>query len=288
MTPAGSKVRITTDTPSAPCLIDADPNQFDTAILNMAINARDAMDGDGTLHITVRTARTVPGVGKHLPIPGDFVSVSLTDTGSGIPAEQLDKIFEPFFTTKPVGQGTGLGLSQVIGFAKQSGGEVRVTSCVGEGTTFTIYLPRSTAEPDDRDAGGPEKLVDGHGTCVLVVEDNDDVGGFATQTLAELGYATVRAVDAETALRELNEDPDRFDVVFSDVIMPGMNGVELGQEIKRRHLGLPVVLTSGYSHVLAENGTHGFELLHKPYSIEQLSRVLTKAASWRRRKQSTF
>ena len=127
--------------------------------------------------------------------------------------------------------------------------------------------------------------MDGHGVRVLVVEDNEDVGSFATLSLQELGYDTLLVANADGALAMLARDPDRFDVVFSDVVMPGMNGIELGQEIRRRHPRLPVVLTSGYSHVLAQNGTFGFELLHKPYSVEDLSRVLRKAAGWR---QGTF
>jgi CheY-like chemotaxis protein len=120
---------------------------------------------------------------------------------------------------------------------------------------------------------------------VLVVEDNVDVGSFATQSLAELGYQTVWAANAEEALAELAKEDTRFDVVFSDVMMPGMSGIELGQEIRKLYLDLPVVLTSGYSHVLAQNGTYGFELLNKPYSVEQLSRVLRKAETWQRRKR---
>ncbi len=127
--------------------------------------------------------------------------------------------------------------------------------------------------------------MDGHGTCVLVVEDNAEVGTFATQSLAELGYGTVWAANAAEALVELARDAGRFDVVFSDVVMPGMDGIELGREIRRLYLNLPVVLTSGYSHVLAQKGTSGFQLIHKPYSIEELSRVLRRAASrrWHRR-----
>ena len=121
--------------------------------------------------------------------------------------------------------------------------------------------------------------------CVLVVEDNADVGTFATQTLAELGYVTVWATNADEALAELVKDADRFDVVFSDVVMPGMNGIDLAHRIRRDHHDLPVLLASGYSHVLAQNGTFGFELLHKPYSVEQLSRLLRKVATWQRRKR---
>ena len=169
----------------------------------------------------------------------------------------------------------------MIGFAKQSGGDIRVASAAGEGTTFTLYLPR--AYPLNKEAGEPETISassDGEGTCVLVVEDNEQVGAFATQALRELGYDSVLALDGAQALAELAKGRDRFHIVFSDVVMPGMSGVELAGEIRRRYADVPVVLTSGYSHVLAQNGSHGFELLHKPYSVEQLSRVLRKAARW--------
>ena len=282
----GSRIRIVTEMPDRSCFINADPSQFDTAVINIAINARDAMDGQGQLTVAVRRVDEMPAIRAHAAVTASFVAVSLTDTGVGIPAEALERIFEPFFTTKSVGKGTGLGLSQVYGFAKQSGGEVMVTSRVGEGTTFTLYLPEVAAPAAQAEAGEPEALMDGHGTRVLVVEDNRDVGAFATQTLAELGYVTVWAQNAERALEQLSVDGDRFDIVFSDVVMPGMDGIQLGQEIRRLHPALPVVLTSGYSHVLAQNGTYGFELLHKPYSIEELSRILRKAATWQRRRRA--
>jgi len=280
----GSRITIVTDLPDAACFVNADPSQFDTAIVNMAVNARDAMQGEGRLAITVRPITMVPAIRSHPPIDGDFVAVRIEDTGAGISAEQIDRIFEPFFTTKDVGKGTGLGLSQVFGFAKQSGGDIQVESEAGRGATFVLYLPRVAAKTLPS-AAEPEPLVNGEGTRVLVVEDNLDVGAFTVQSLTDLGYTTVLAADGNAALAELAKGADRFDVVFSDVVMPGMSGIELGQEIRRLYHDLPVVLTSGYSHVLAENGTYGFELLHKPYSVEQLSRVLNKAAIWQRRKR---
>ena len=281
----GSRIKIVMQLPEEACFLDADPSQFDTALVNMAVNARDAMGGEGQLTIGVQPVPQMPAVRTHAAVPGAFVAVSITDTGSGIPEAHLEQIFEPFFTTKGVGQGTGLGLSQVFGFAKQSGGEVTVASCIGEGTTFTLYLPRVEGKLRTTDVAEPEPLMDGHGTCVLVVEDNQEVGTFATQTLAELGYITVWAANAEEALAELAKDADRFDVVFSEVVMPGMNGIDLAHRIREEHHDLPVLLASGYSHVLAKNGTYGFELLHKPYSVEQLSRLLRKVATWQRRKR---
>ncbi|MCJ2064266.1 ATP-binding protein [Methylobacterium sp. J-088] len=282
----GARIRIVTQVPDEPCFIDADPSQFDTAIVNMTVNARDAMDGHGDLTITVESSDGIPAAAAQAATSGAFVSVTIADTGTGIAAGDLERIFEPFFTTKEVGYGTGLGLSQVFGFAKQSGGEVRVASKIGQGSTFTLYLPRVAGmSRAGVVAGEPEPFTEGHGTRVLLVEDNTDVGSFAVQTLTELGYVTTWAASAEDALAKLAEDIERFDVVFSDVVMPGMSGIELGQEIRRLHHDLPVVLTSGYSHVLAQNGTYGFELLHKPYSIDQLSRVLRKASTWQRRKR---
>ena len=281
----GSRIQIVTELPEKTCYVNADPSQFDTALVNMAVNARDAMDGEGRITIRVEAVETMPAIRNHAAVPGAFVAVSIADTGSGIPEELLGQIFEPFFTTKGVGQGTGLGLSQVFGFAKQSGGEVTVESEAGRGTTFTLYLPREVEIVEAADRHEPESLIDGHGTCVPVVEDNADVGTFAVQTLTDLGYVPVLAINAEEALVELERDADRFDVVFTDVVMPGMNGIDLAHRIREEHHDLPVLLASGYSHVLAQNGTYGFELLHKPYSVEQLSRLLRKVATWQRRKR---
>ena len=282
----GSRIELDIKVPKDAYHIIADRSQFDTAIVNMGVNARDAMNGEGRMTITTGPVSGIPAIRSHEPVAGDFIAVAVMDTGTGIAADALDRIFEPFYTTKGVGEGTGLGLSQVIGFAKQSGGDIRVESVVGEGTTFTLYLPR--AYPDGETAADEEAELNigGDGACILVVEDNEQVGSFATQALKELGYDSVLALDANQALIELEKGCSRFHVVFSDVVMPGMNGLELGEEVRSRYPDVPVVLTSGYSHVLAQNGKHGFELLHKPYSIEQLSRVLRKAITWHARQRS--
>ena len=213
------------------------------------------------------------------------MAVSISDNGMGIPREHVERIFEPFFTTKATGQGTGLGLSQVFGFAKQSGGDIVVESELGQGTTFTIYLPRVEAvaapPPDPTLAAatnGTACSILPDGSCILVVEDNQTVGEFAAQLLGELGYKTRLATDGQIALDLLAEHPDGFDLVFSDVVMPGISGLELAKLIRRSHPTMPIILTSGYSHVLAEEGTNGFPLLRKPYSVEGLSRVLRLAA----------
>jgi len=261
----------------------ADLGQFETALLNLASNARDAMNGEGRLQIAVNKVAAIPALRTQPARAGDFIAVSITDTGCGIAPENIDAIFEPFFTTKEVGKGTGLGLSQAFGFAKQSGGEIVVTSTLGFGATFTIYLPQAAAPTDatENAAIRNEPATTGRGYRVLLVEDNDEVGAFSTELLEDLGYTVSRVADAAAALAILAQDEFAVDLVFSDVIMPGMNGVELAGTIRERYPGLPVVLTSGYSNVLAENAHHGFELIQKPYSVELLSRILRKAIAER-------
>jgi two-component system NtrC family sensor kinase len=283
----GSRVEITAQVPDEPCLINADAGQFETAMINMAVNARDAMDGVGKLSITVRRVDHLPSGSSHPPSPHGHVAVSVTDSGVGIPPELFGRIFEPFYTTKEVGQGTGLGLSQVFGFARQSGGEVDVASEVGKGSTFTLYLPRVTAARSAQSplADDAPPVGQSGGASVLIVEDNAEVGQFAADTLTQLGCTCVLVDNATHALEELVIDPARFDLVFTDVVMPGMSGIELAQEIRKGGLDLPIVLASGYSQVLSQQGSHGFELLQKPYSAEQLARVLHKAVRARRQKR---
>ena len=271
----GARITIVVDPCEAPCHTEADVSQFETALVNLAVNARDSMDGEGRLTLAVREVQAVPPVRGHAGASGDFIAVSVSDTGEGIAPDRIDKIFEPFFTTKAVGKGTGLGLSQVFGFTKQSGGEVDVESAPGGGATFTLYLPRVSG-PTEKAADASETKASDSPTslCVLIVEDNITVGRFADEMLRELGHDTRLVGNASEALGVLDARTVEFDVVFSDVIMPGMNGVELAREIRRLRPDLPVVLTSGYSTVLAQEGRHGFDLLRKPYSIEELSRML--------------
>ena len=275
-TVTGARIDVVTELPDTPCFVMADLSQFETALVNMAVNARDAMDGEGTLTLRLVCSGSLPAIRGHAPAPGPFAAVSLTDTGSGIPPDQVGRIFEPFFTTKEVGKGTGLGLSQVFGFTKQSGGDVDVESTPGCGTTFTLYLPEIDAVPRDEPTPGrgDRTFPMGGGQRVLVVEDNIEVGHFATQILEDYGYRTTWAANAEEALEHLGLDGSGFDAVFTDVVMPGMGGIELAKRLRRQIPGLPVLLASGYSHVLAQEGAYGFELLHKPYSADQLGRIL--------------
>ena len=259
-------------------MVDADPNQFETAILNMVINARDAMPEGGALKISARMVGHVPAIRGHMAVQGDFVAVSVEDSGTGMDPDTANRIFEPFFTTKEVNKGTGLGLSQVYGFAKQSGGEILVHSELGKGSRFTLYLPRAASQAAaEQLADAPAAIEPSSRRRVLLVEDNEAVGSFARSLLDEIGQDVTWATGSEDALRMLDERRGGFDLVFTDVVMPGMNGIQLAHEVRKRWPGVSVVLTSGYSHVLAEEGSHGFQLLQKPYTVAGLLGILEGA-----------
>jgi signal transduction histidine kinase/ActR/RegA family two-component response regulator len=278
----GARIEVIREIPEGLLCVNADTNQFDTALVNLAVNARDAMANEGRLTISLRATDGIPALRERPAVAADFVAVTIEDSGSGIAPDDKERIFEPFYTTKPVGSGTGLGLSQVFGFARQSGGDIQVESTVGVGSRFTLYLPRVAAPAQVASTPEPEgDAISAETPCVLVVEDNAEVAASTVDALGQLGFTTVLASNGLEGLREIANDADRFDVVFSDVVMPGMTGIEMGREIRRLHGDLPVVLASGYSHVLAAGGTDGFELIHKPYSIDQVSRILRRAASAR-------
>jgi PAS domain S-box-containing protein len=262
----GSRIRLEIDADCPDCFVEADIAQFETAIVNIVVNARDAMGGEGELKIAIR---------RGAEVRNDFVCVEIEDTGHGIDPDKIDRIFEPFFTTKDVGKGTGLGLSQVYGFTKQSNGEVRVDSTVGVGTTFRLLLPARDDRPKTH-TDEPEVEASHNGGRVLVVEDNADVRNFAVDLLSDLGFEAEVADSAQAALEILSAG-SRFDVIFSDVVMPGMSGIEFAHLVREQWPEVPIVLTSGYSHVLVEEGRHGFPLLHKPYSAEALAKCLHEA-----------
>jgi signal transduction histidine kinase/CheY-like chemotaxis protein len=258
----------------------ADPTQLELAILNTAVNARDAMPRGGTLTIAARNAR-LDGTGES-GLAGDFVRIEIRDTGTGIPPEIFDRVFDPFFTTKAVGKGTGLGLSQVYGFAKQSGGNIKIRSSVGEGTSMILHLPRAAALAADTGALAPERrvpeyLADGPRT-VLLVEDNDEVAVLAAEMLEGLGFTVKRVSSAPAALAAL-ENGRAVDLVFSDIVMPGgMNGIELARELKRRQPKLPIILTTGYCDAARDGeAIQGLALLRKPYRLHALEAALKAA-----------
>jgi len=246
--------------------VTVDVAELETALINLVINARDAMPDGGTITIGAHNAKL-----SGEPDAGDYVAISVGDTGSGIAPDVLDKIFDPFFTTKPVGKGTGLGLSQVHGFTHQAGGTVLVDSELGKGTKVTILLPREQASPQAARAEPADSR--GSGT-VLLVEDNPDVAAASISLLEQLGYSVRRVADAEEALREVERDG--VDLVFSDIVMPGkMDGLGLARRLREIRPDLPVLLATGYSDVAA-SVRGDFSILRKPYEIHQLSRALAK------------
>jgi signal transduction histidine kinase len=263
----GERVQVSMKLDGPGCSVEADKAQLQSAILNIASNARDAMIDGGRLRISTREVNE-PG--------GRMIAIDFTDTGHGMDAETLDRVFEPFFTTKGAGKGTGLGLSQVYGFASQSGGEVRAESAVGKGTTVSLLLPclaeaevRQVGEPVER-AAAPQRSA-----AILVVEDNDEVGVFAESLLSELGHKVTRASSAEEALH-LSRSND-FDLVFSDVVMPGMGGLKLAEVLAAERPALPVVLATGYSQEIAETGSGGRPVILKPYRLATLSDAIAAA-----------
>ena len=257
-----------------------DPHQLETAILNLAINARDAMPEGGilTLATAIRSVseQTAASLGAS---PGEYVVVSVADTGAGMPPNILSRVFEPFFTTKAAGEGTGLGLSQVYGFAKQSGGFVTIESECGRGTVVFIYLPRAD-QPKTAEAtvALPLAEIEGQGV-VLVVEDDPDVRVTTSGMLKDLGYRVREAATARAALAII-ESGEAIDLVFTDVIMPdGMSGMELARELSARWPELPVLLTSGYTaqRLNSEGRTDNRRLLRKPYTQTDLSQAIKGA-----------
>jgi two-component system NtrC family sensor kinase len=252
----------------------ADPNELELAILNVAVNARDAMPNGGRLTIEAWNAQLRdPGI---LGLQGDFVALSLTDTGCGIPADVLPHIFEPFYTTKEVGKGTGLGLSQVYGFTRQSGGTATALAEAGRGTTITLYLPRSMDQVREDDQQRAKPLYGSGQGRILLVEDNQDIAEITRSNLEEIGYQVTHAPNASLALDALRQS-SAYDLVFSDIVMPGdLNGVDLARMIREKHPSVPVLLTTGYSTVAQAAMDEGFPILRKPYEMADLSSSLTR------------
>ena len=256
--------------------VEADPGQLELVVLNLAINARDAMPNGGTIRIGARNAPALNDEELH----GDYVELSLADTGTGMVPEVLARVFEPFFTTKEIGKGSGLGLAQAHGFAKASGGALRIESVPRDGTTVFLYLPRSGRLPagqvaEDNQPSAGASAAQG---SLLLVEDDDDVAALTGEMLQALGYAVTRAQNANVALGAL-ANGNAIDIVFSDVMMPGeLDGLDLSQEIRRRHPGLPVVLTTGHVEAAKQKADAlGLYVLPKPYRLTDLESALENA-----------
>lgn len=252
-----------------------DPASMENALLNLVINARDAMEGKGTLTIEACNA-TLNSVDAKAPahaVSGEYVRLSVTDTGCGMSPKVAQRIFEPFFTTKSNGRGTGLGLSMAYGFAKQSGGHMTLDSTLGKGTTMNIYLPRSFEDAQALEPAADYGMTGGTET-ILLVEDDDDVRDTASHLLSELGYTVLQAGDAEQALSLLDATP-KIDLLFTDVVMPGkMNGHELAQHVQGLRPDLPVLFTSGFvQDAVLHDGRliDGLQLIDKPYTHVELA-----------------
>ncbi|MBA2467530.1 MAG: response regulator [Sphingomonas sp.] len=263
----GVRIDLTTDLWPSSCTVEVDRTQLQSAILNIASNARDAMPGGGRL--TIGTSEVTSGSGDPM------IAVEIADTGHGMDAETLDRIFEPFFTTKATGKGTGLGLSQVYGFVSQSGGDIQVRSNFAEGTVMTLTLPCSESDDPALPRAQSSPAADQPSAAILVVEDNEEVGAFAETLLTDLGHIVTRARSGEEALELTRARP--FDIVFSDVIMPGMGGLKLAEHLAEEQPDLPVVLATGYSQEIAETGSGGRPVILKPYRLATLSEALAAA-----------
>jgi signal transduction histidine kinase/DNA-binding response OmpR family regulator len=267
------------ETVTAPGLwrVEADTNQLESALLNLAVNARDAMPHGGKL--TIETANAwldqAYADGNAEVSPGSYVVIAVSDTGAGMSRDVVARVFEPFFTTKEVGKGTGLGLSMVYGFVKQSGGHVKIYSEEGEGTTVKIYLPRLVGEAvladDTQDASDPH---DGRGETIFVVEDDDDVRAYTVEILRELGYSVLEAPDGPTALRMIERPDVAIDLLLTDVVMPMMSGRELADAAHLIRPQLKVLYTSGYTRNAIVHGGRldsGVEMIPKPFTYQALS-----------------
>jgi len=280
----GVELRLRDDTGSVLC----DPNELESALLNLCINARDALPEGGRLLIGTEDVRLSPAdvAGQDGAAPGDYVTILVTDTGAGMPPEVLKRAFEPFFTTKPLGQGTGLGLSQIYGFVQQSGGLARIESAPGRGTTVRLFLPKhSRAEATAQERTAPAVREDaGAGAAVLLVDDEDAVRRPAAERLRELGFRLLEAADGPAVLRLLGDDTPRPDLLVTDVGLPnGMNGRQVAEAVRERWPGLPVLFITGHAGTVLPSGV---EVIGKPFGLDTLAR--RSRNFWRRSRERTI
>ena len=279
----GEQVKVSVTGFDGDWLVLVDPHQLENAIVNIAVNARDAMDGEGLL--TIEATQMVLGDGEIGALrAGEYVRISISDTGHGMDPEVLERAFEPFFTTKPVGRGTGLGLSQVFGFVRQSSGEIAIQSAPGEGTTVSIYLSRQIVRADQRSVITEvvqTSDIELPSLSILVVEDDPRVRSATIAALNELGHRPIAFGSGEEALAHLDAE-DCFELIVSDVVMPGIKGPELVAQVLRRFPDIAVLFVTGYAGEAGEaEGFADHELLRKPFTINALK--LAIAAAMRRR-----
>jgi signal transduction histidine kinase/ActR/RegA family two-component response regulator len=272
----GGNIKLVMALPEDLWPVECDVGEFELALINLCVNARDAMPGGGLLRIEGRNAALRRGELAGADLEGPLVAISVSDTGSGIAPDVLKRVFEPLFTTKDIGKGSGLGLTQVQGFATQSGGLATIESEIGRGTTVTIYLPQARAAARGEEPPRMAAMPRGTGE-VLLVEDDEGVAKIGTQLLEMIGYRAHWVPDAQTALALLIGGRP-FDLVFSDIVMPGaMSGLELARRVRRHFPRLPVLLASGFSTAAAEVAKEGFPIIAKPYRAETLAGAVEQA-----------
>jgi PAS domain S-box-containing protein len=275
----GERIAVTTLVPAETWTAFADTNQLESALLNLAVNARDAMPEGGRLSIAAANVAIAPGMigGPALPA-GDYVAISVADTGTGMSEQVLARAFEPFFTTKALGQGSGLGLSQVYGFVKQSGGDAMIESASGTGTEVRLYLPRFRGAPVE-EAAAAVTHADGEGELILLVEDDDLVRPCTAEMIEMLGYRVLAAAEANAALRLLDAHPD-IELVLTDLGLPGaLDGEALAERVRRRYPGVKVLLTSGYIQAGRPGRAtlpRGLDLLGKPFTYDRLGEAIRR------------
>jgi PAS domain S-box-containing protein len=276
----GERIQIETVMGAGLWRVEVDPHQLESAILNLAVNARDAMPGDGKLTIEASNADIDDRyAGAHAEVSaGQYVVIAVSDTGRGMDKETIERAFDPFFTTKEVGKGTGLGLSMVYGFVKQSGGHVKIYSEIEQGTTIKLYLPKIVGVAEEETASILEPLYRGNkDETVLVVEDDDEVRGFTVESLRELGYKVIEAHDGPSALRWLKSHEEPVQLILTDVVMPAMSGRELADAALKDHPELKVLFMTGYARNAIVHGGRldpGVDLLPKPFTYKALGRKI--------------
>jgi CheY-like chemotaxis protein len=279
-------IEVTVDMPEQLWPVAIDPAEFELALLNVGVNARDAMPEGGRFRVAANNVTYPAGDPESDGLAGDFVAVTLSDTGTGMAPDVLARAFEPYFTTKEAGLGSGLGLSQVYGFAKQSGGTAMIESSPGHGASVKLLLPRATTTsglpgPDS----GVEPAAETASARILFVEDDAEVAEVTAELLQDIGYRPVEARDGDGALAVLERDPT-IELVLSDIVMPGrMSGLELARTLRKRRPELPVLLATGYSQYVSPAASEGFVLVEKPYRRDVLGASIRKALERSRRER---